>query len=228
MQTPCLNGKNIVRRVQLCLTTRTSLNFSTCVLRYQSSIPDTNQRKSKLSVIQGKLLLKMEPLQPVQKISLLWSQFVSCVDLRGICYKPVQSLEECNMTQWTCGPERHLLHVYACPKFRGMQHGVHLEDTWHMYDCLGYNHLAKNCKSIHRCKIFHHLLLHIDRPHNITSTPVVTPTGTEAVNSAPDPSEWNHLFPHEYSPEIKFIVNDMLWTYQSSWWYLCRTSSTSW
>ena len=71
----------------------------------QASVPDTNQRKSKLDFSNSSKALSKNgaivSFATIPKISHLHqSQFVSCVDLRGIRYMHVQSSEECNTTQW--------------------------------------------------------------------------------------------------------------------------------
>jgi hypothetical protein len=137
----------------------------------ESSVPDTNQRKSKPDIISTKKF-------PSKSGAI--ASFATSAEDQSSSPKPVCVL---------CGPERHPL--YACPKFRGMQHDTKvstLKTHGMCMNCLGQNHFAKSCKSIHRCKIcqkLHHSLLHIDRAHNITSSPAVTSTGTETVNSTP-------------------------------------------
>jgi hypothetical protein len=108
-------------------------------LASESSVPHTNQQKSKVDISSSKKFLPR------------------------------------------CGPERHPL--YACPKFRGMQHDTKvstLETQCHGMgmNYLGHNHFAKSEKP-------HHSLLHIERTQNITSNPIVMLTGTEAVKSTP-------------------------------------------
>ena len=137
----------------------------------ESSVPDTNQRKSKVDVSNSR--------KPSFKNGTIAS-FTSSAEEQSSLSKSVCIL---------CGPEKHPL--YACPKFRGMQHDTKvstLKSHGMCMNCLGPNHFTKNCKSIHRCTTYqkpHHSLLHIDRSHNVSSTPVVTLPETEAVNSTP-------------------------------------------
>ena len=82
-----------------------------------------------------------------------------------------------------CGPEKYPL--YACPKFKGMQHETKvstLKSHGMCMNCLGPKHFSRNCKLIHRCRTCqrpHHSLLHVDGPH------ASIPPETEAVNSTP-------------------------------------------
>ena len=137
----------------------------------ESSIPDTNQRKSRVDVSNSR--------KPSFKNGAIAS-FTSSAEDQSSTSKSVCIL---------CGPEKHPL--CACPKFRGMQHDTKvstLKSHGMCINCLGPNHFARTCKSIHRCRTCqkpHHSLLHVDRPHNVSSTPVVTLPETEAVNSTP-------------------------------------------
>lgn len=137
----------------------------------ESSVPDITQRKSKVDASNSR--------KPFVRNGAIAS-FTSTTEDQSSLSKSVCIL---------CGPEKHPL--YACPKFKGMQHETKvstLKSHGMCMNCLGPNHFSRNCKSIHRCQTCqrpHHSLLHIDRSRNVSSTPVVIPPETEAVNSTP-------------------------------------------
>ena len=133
----------------------------------ESSVPDANQRKSRVEVYNARKT-------PFKSGAI--TSFVS------------SAYDRSSSSETLCGPERHPL--YACPKFRGMQHDMMistLKSNGMCFNCLGPKHFTKDCKSMHRCKVCqksHHSLLHVDRPH-VTSTPIVVPTEAETLNSTP-------------------------------------------